>query len=109
MPAGTRTLRSRPLALQSDVEGAAYAKFVPITDLLQYKGGSLRMDKGDPSESTYLRFGYTKAIPGELKYIENGWYYKEAQRFASGDSRLTAYNNALNNDGTITSNLIFNG
>ena len=28
----------------SDVEGAAYAKFAPITDLLQYKGGSLRMD-----------------------------------------------------------------
>ena len=93
----------------SDVEGAAYAKFVPITDLLQYKGGSLRMDKGDPSESTYLRFGYTKAIPEGAKYIENGWYYKKLSASASGDSRLTAYNNALNNDGTITSNLVFNG
>ena len=48
---------------ESDVEGAAYAKFVPITDLLKFKGGSLRMDIGNPDEFTYLRFGYTMAIP----------------------------------------------
>ena len=93
----------------SDVEGAAYAKFVPITDLLKFKGGSLRMDKGVPSESTYLRFGYTKAIPEGTTYIENGWYYKRLSAPTSGDRRLVAYNNALNNDGTITSNLVFNG
>lgn len=93
----------------SDVEGAAYAKFVPITDLLQYKGGSLRMDKGVPSESTYLRFGYTKAIPEKATYIENGWYYEMLSAPTSGDRRLVAHNNALNNDGTITSNLVFNG
>lgn len=93
----------------SDVEGAAYAKFVPITDLLKFKGGSLRMDKGVPSESTYLRFGYTKAIPEKATYIENGWYYKRLSAPTSGDRRLVAYNNALNNDGTITSNLVFNG
>lgn len=93
----------------SDVEGAAYAKFVPITDLLKFKGGSLRMDKGVPSESTYLRFGYTKAIPEKATYIENGWYYKRLSAPTSGDCRLVAYNNALNNDGTITSNLVFNG
>lgn len=93
----------------SDVEGAAYAKFVPITDLLKFKGGSLRMDKGVPSESTYLRFGYTKAIPEKATYIENGWYYKRLSAPTSGDRRLVAYNNALNNDGTIMSNLVFNG
>lgn len=93
----------------SDIEGAAYAKFVPITDLLKFKGGSLRMDKGVPSESTYLRFGYTKAIPEKATYIENGWYYKMLSAPTSGDRRLVAYNNALNNDGTITSNLVFNG
>ena len=93
----------------SDVEGAAYAKFVNITDLLKFKGGSLRMDKGVPSESTYLRFGYTKAIPEGTTYIENGWYYKRLSAPTSGDRRLVAYNNALNNDGTITSNLVFNG
>ena len=92
----------------SDVEGAAYAKFVPITDLLKYKGRSLRMDKGDPSETTYLRFGYTKAIPNGATYIENGWYYKRLSAPTGDDIRFAAYNNALNDDGTITSNLVFN-
>ena len=92
----------------NDVEGAAYAKFVNITDLLKYKGRSLRMDKGDPSETTYLRFGYTKAIPNGATYIENGWYYKRLSAPTGDDIRFAAYNNALNDDGTITSNLVFN-
>ena len=93
---------------ESDVEGAAYAKFVNITDLLKYKGRSLRMDNGDPSETTYLRFGYTKAIPNGATYIENGWYYKRLSAPTGDDIRFAAYNNALNDDGTITSNLVFN-
>ena len=92
----------------NDVEGAAYAKFVNITDLLKYKGRSLRMDKGDPSETTYLRFGYTKAIPNGATYIENGWYYKRLSAPTGDDICFAAYNNALNDDGTITSNLVFN-
>lgn len=92
----------------NDVEGAAYAKFVNITDLLKYKGRSLRMDKGDPSETTYLRFGYTKAIPEGATYIENGWYYKRLSAPTGDDIRFAAYNNALNDDGTITANLVFN-
>lgn len=91
----------------SDVEGAAYAKFVNITDLLQFKGGSLRMDKGSPDEFTYLRFGYTKAIPEDATYIESGWYYKKVTVSSPDDVRFVAYNNVLNSDGTITSNLVF--
>lgn len=92
----------------SDVEGAAYAKFVPITDLLQFKGGSLRMDLTDPSTSTYLRFGYTMAIPEKSAFIENGWYYKKVTVSSPDDVRFVAYNNAMNNDGTVTANLVFN-
>lgn len=92
----------------SDVEGAAYAKFVPITDLLQFKGGSLRMDVTDPSTSTYLRFGYTMAIPEKSAFIENGWYYKKVTVSSPDDVRFVAYNNATNNDGTVTANLVFN-
>ena len=92
----------------SDVEGAAYAKFVPITDLLQFKGGSLRMDVTDPSTSTYLRFGYTMAIPEKSAFIENGWYYKKVTVSSPDDVRFVAYNNAVNNDGTVTANLVFN-
>ena len=92
---------------ESDVEGAAYAKFVNITDLLQFRGGSLRMDKGDPTELTYLRFGYTMAIPEGTTYIENGWYYKKVTVSSPDDVRFVAYNNVLYSDGSITSNLVF--
>ena len=90
----------------SDVEGAAYAKFVKITDLLQFKGGSLRMDVTDPSTSTYLRFGYTMAVPEGVTYVENGWYIKSIDESVPEDVRRVASNKVLNNDGTVTSNLV---
>ena len=93
----------------SDVEGAAYAKFVPITDLLQYKGGSLRMDVAQPSELTWLRFGYTMALPKGASIVENGWYFKKVSTSQPTDVRRLANNNVLNNDGTITANLVFTG
>lgn len=93
----------------SDVEGAAYAKFVPITDLLQYKGGSLRMDVAQPSELTWLRFGYTMALPEGASFVENGWYFKKVSTSQPTDVRRLANNNVLNIDGTITANLVFTG
>ena len=93
----------------SDVEGAAYAKFVPITDLLQYKGGSLRMDVAQPSELTWLRFGYTMALPEGASFVENGWYFKKVSTSQPTDVRRLAKNNVLNIDGTITANLVFTG
>ena len=92
-----------------DVEGAAYAKFVPITDLLQYKGGSLRMDVAQPSELTWLRFGYTMALPEGASFVENGWYFKKVSTSQPTDVRRSANNNVLNIDGTITANLVFTG
>lgn len=92
----------------SDIEGAAYAKFVNITDLLKFKGGSLRIDIGQPSEFTFLRFGYTMAIPESTTFVENGWYYKRVTVSSPDDVRFVAYNNAMNSDGTVTANLVFN-
>ncbi|MEF2830714.1 MAG: hypothetical protein U0N58_08205, partial [Senegalimassilia anaerobia] len=92
-----------------DVEGAAYAKFVPITDLLQYKGGSLRMDVAQPSELTWLRFGYTMALPEGASFVVNGWYFKKVSTSQPTDVRRSANNNVLNIDGTITANLVFTG
>ena len=94
---------------KSDVEGAAYAKFVKITDLLQYKGGSLRMDVAQPSELTWLRFGYTMALPEGASFVENGWYFKKVSTSQPTDVRRLANNNVLNIDGTITANLVFTG
>ena len=93
----------------SDVEGAAYAKFVPITDLLQFKGGSLRMDVAQPSVLTWLRFGYTMALPEGASFVENGWYFKKVSTSQPTDVRRLANNNVLNIDGTITANLVFTG
>lgn len=93
----------------SDVEGAAYAKFVPITDLLKFKGGSLRMDVAQPSELTWLRFGYTMALPEGASFVENGWYFKKVSTSQPTDVRKLANNNVLNIDGTITANLVFTG
>lgn len=90
----------------SDVEGAAYAKFVSITDLLKFRGGSLRMDVTDPSTSTYLRFGYTMAVPSGVSFVENGWYVKSIKASAPEDVRRVASNKVLNSDGTVTSNLV---
>ena len=93
----------------SDVEGVAYAKFVNITDLLQFKGGSLRMDVAQPSELTWLRFGYTMALPEGANFVENGWYFKKVSTSQPTDVRRLANNNVLNIDGTITANLVFTG
>lgn len=64
----------------SDVEGAAYAKFVKISDLITFKGGSLRTDltgKDDYSK-TSLRFGYEMHAPegSKIDFKNWGWYYK---------------------------------
>lgn len=63
-----------------DVEGAAYAKFVKISDLITFKGGSLRTDltgKDDYSK-TSLRFGYEMHAPegSKIDFKNWGWYYK---------------------------------
>ena len=93
----------------SDVEGAAYAKFVNITDLQLYKSGSPRIDVAQPSELTWLRFGYTMALPEGANFVENDWYFKKVSTSQPTDVRRLANNNVLNIDGTITADLIFTG
>ena len=93
----------------SDVEGASYAMFVPISDLLQYKGGSLRMDVAQPSELTWLRFGYTMDLPEGASFVDNDWYFKKVSTSQPTDVRRLANNSVLNIDGTITANLVFTG
>lgn len=94
---------------ESESNGPAYPKFVKISDLITFKGGSLRMDIGTPAELTYLRFGYDLAIPDNTSFIENGWYYHRPQEADGVQNKLVAYNNVLNSDGTVTSNIVFNG
>lgn len=48
------------------------------------------------------------AIPENSTFVENGWYYKKVTVSSPDDVRFVAYNNAMNNDGTVTANLVFN-
>lgn len=63
----------------TETKGTAYPKFVEISDLIQFEGGSLRMDwtGTDNYEKTSLRFGYEMHVPEGAKLNKNkgqwGW------------------------------------
>ena len=86
----------------SDVEGAAYAKFVKISDLITFKGGSLRTDltgKDDYSK-TSLRFGYEMHAPegSKIDFKNWGWYYKSpssAETFHKAENYWRVDNNGV--------------
>ena len=78
--------------------GAAHAKFVEIADLLQFKGGSLRMDfkdeEGNPDcTKTSLRFGYEMHVPegASLDRTNWGWTVKNPVSGASATVPATNY------------------
>lgn len=60
--------------------GPAYPKFVKISDLIIFKGGSLRTDLTgeDDYSKTSLRFGYEMHAPegSKIDFQNWGWYYK---------------------------------
>lgn len=92
-----------------DVEGAAYAKFVKISDLITFKGGSLRTDltgEGDYSK-TSLRFGYEMHAPDGAKLDrENwGWTYRNPNSGASASVKAENYWR-IDNNGVITNLVI---
>lgn len=93
----------------SDVEGAAYAKFVKISDLITFKGGSLRTDlTGEDNYSmTSLRFGYEIHAPDGAKLDrENwGWTYRNPNSGASASVKAENYWR-IDNNGVITNLVI---
>ena len=94
---------------ETDVEGAAYAKFVKISDLIIFKGGSLRTDltgKDDYSK-TSLRFGYEMHAPDGAKLDrENwGWTYRNPNSGASAFVKAENYWR-IDNNGVITNLVI---
>ena len=87
----------------SDVEGAAYAKFVKISDCIQYMGGSLRMDGPAASESTSLRFGYITSVPDDAKYIDSWWTWNDG---LTEQEPVHAANRVLFSGGAALANLV---
>lgn len=92
-----------------DVEGAAYAKFVKISDLITFKGGSLRTDLTgeDDYSKTSLRFGYEMHAPDGAKLDrENwGWTYRNPNSGASASVKAENYWR-IDNNGVITNLVI---
>ncbi len=93
----------------SDVEGAAYAKFVKISDLIIFKGGSLRTDlTGEDNYSmTSLRFGYEMHAPDGAKLDRDnwGWTYRNPISGASASVKAENYWR-IDNNGVITNLVI---
>ena len=94
---------------KNDVEGAAYAKFVKISDLITFKGGSLRTDLTgeDDYSKTSLRFGYEMHAPDGAKLDrENwGWTYRNPNSGASASVKAENYWR-IDNNGVITNLVI---
>lgn len=86
----------------TDVNGTAYPKFVKISDLITFKGGSLRTDltgKDDYSK-TSLRFGYEMHAPegSQIDFGNWGWYYKSpssAETFHKAENYWRIDNNGV--------------
>ena len=91
-------------ACDVNASGKAYAKFVPITDIIKFRGGALRMD-GAADVMTSLRFGYQTRVPDGSKLNGVMWKYK----LYGGSGKI--YEKKMTNyyaweDGTIDANFV---
>lgn len=91
-----------------DTEGAAYAKFVKVSDLFQFMGCSLNMSGNVPAEYTTPRFSYTMSIPDGATFIENGWYFKKVSDPTKPDVRSPSGNNIVQTGNTVFTSMTFN-
>lgn len=83
-------------------DGPAYAKFVEISELIHFKGGSLRMDESAETSAS-LRFGYITEVPEGSQYIESSWDW-----FAGGvrQDTVTADSRVVFEDGSAMANIV---
>ncbi len=92
----------------ADMTGTAYAAFVKVSDLITFKGGSLRMDltgSGDYS-MTSLRFGYEMKVPdgATLDRGNWGWNWKNPANGKTGFRTADVY--WMNDDNGAIANLL---
>ncbi|MEA5019233.1 MAG: hypothetical protein VB027_02585 [Gordonibacter sp.] len=86
--------------------GKAYAKFAPLSSIITFKGGSLRMED-DATVATSLRFGYTITMPEGLSFVDAGWTATGMDSSGnpwSGTVRAT--NKVVSDTGFIETNLL---
>ena len=89
--------------------GTVYPKFVLVSDLIKFKGGSLRMDLtgSDDYTKTSLRFGYEMKVPdgATLDADKWGWNYVNPTTNASSFASVQKY--WLTGDNGAIANLVF--
>ena len=90
----------------SDTSGTAWAKFVKVTDLLQFRGASMSKSKDTPAGNTGLRFSYNVAAPKMSKFVGMGIYGRFANKVNDHTFSLNAA--SLRTDGYADSNLVLN-
>lgn len=91
----------------SDTEGAAYAKFVKVSDLFQFLGCSLNASGNVPAEYTTPRFSYIMSVPDGATSIENGWYFKKVSDPTKPDVRSLSGNNIVQTGDSVFTSLTF--
>ena len=91
----------------SDVEGAAYAKFVKVGDLFHFIGGSLYADGNSPAEKTNTKFSYIMSVPEGTVFIELGVYYKNPVDPTKPDKRRPIVNKTVYTGDTTATSLTF--
>lgn len=101
-----------PLAT-TDTTGAAYAKFVPKTDLYSFKGISLNVftnnDGSDNYQKAGIRFSYTVTLPEDVNYRNTDSVWK----FGIAEDNLAYFTRdkapVKNDDGSLSSSFSING
>ena len=91
-----------------DVEGAAYAKFVKVSELFRFLGCSLSTSGNVPAEYTTPRFAYVMSVPEGSALVDCGWYFKKVSNPSLPDVRSPAGNNIVQTGGTVYAAITFN-
>ena len=94
----------RYLCSASDTEGAAYAKFVKVADLIQFRGCSMDKSKNTPAGNTGLRFSYNVTAPKGSHFVGMGVHGCFASKTEDKTFNINA--DSLRTDGYADSNLV---
>lgn len=92
---------------KSTVSGTAYAKFVPVSEVILFRGGGLRISNDDPVEDADMRLGFDFAAPASARidWDRSGWKYGTAVDNLSFSTSVKNY--LSNGGGSYTANIVF--
>ena len=84
--------------------GTAYARFVPVSEIISFQGCSLRNDGQGPDVAN-LRFSYEFTLPSDSTLEKMGWDWSKSETGASGHRAATTY--WLAGGGSAKANAVF--